>query len=397
MRKLLIAALLAALSVTAAHGQISGVGQLSCSGATVTGTAATSGTSNNTVLASLASSPAYGVLVQLDQTSTITGGVITFQLSYDGGANYITVPIAQVLNPSTGAQLTNPYTLVASTNQAFLIILAGASNFQVKLTTVIAGSATVTPYLTAICTQPTLGPLTLDTSGNLLVNIKAQTLGKLLVTPDSVALPANQSVNVSQINGVTPLMGNGVTGTGSQRVTIASDNTAFPVNATLSAETTKVIGTVRSVGSVGGVFDAATGAAVPANGLYLGGNGSGNLTGIVVCDNSTAVNMVTATTTQIIAISGTAGRTYICSIDLVAAGADNVALVSGSGTNCASNLAGLAGGTTAATGWNFAANGGLTKGGGLGMIYKTVTTNNEVCLVTSAAVQLSGSITWTQF
>lgn len=68
---------------------------------------------------------------------------------------------------------------------------------------------------------------------------------KLLVTPDSVALPSNQSVNESQINGVAPLMGNGVTGTGSQRVTIASDNTAFAVNSTLSAETTKVIGTVN--------------------------------------------------------------------------------------------------------------------------------------------------------
>lgn len=60
-----------------------------------------------------------------------------------------------------------------------------------------------------------------------------------------VTLAANQSTNVAQIAGVTPLMGNGVTGTGSQRVTIASDNTAFPVNATLSAETTKVIGTVN--------------------------------------------------------------------------------------------------------------------------------------------------------
>jgi hypothetical protein len=57
---------------------------------------------------------------------------------------------------------------------------------------------------------------------------------KLLVTPDSVALPSNQSVNVSQINGVTPLMGNGVTGTGSARVTIASDNSAFTVNAAQS-------------------------------------------------------------------------------------------------------------------------------------------------------------------
>ena len=49
-------------------------------------------------------------------------------------------------------------------------------------------------------------------------------------TTNLVALAANQSVNVAQINGVTPLMGNGATGTGSQRVTIASDNTAFTVN-----------------------------------------------------------------------------------------------------------------------------------------------------------------------
>lgn len=42
--------------------------------------------------------------------------------------------------------------------------------------------------------------------------------------------PDNEPFNVAQINGITPLMGNGVTGTGSQRVTIASDNTAFSVN-----------------------------------------------------------------------------------------------------------------------------------------------------------------------
>jgi len=42
--------------------------------------------------------------------------------------------------------------------------------------------------------------------------------------------PDNEPFNVAQINGVTPLMGNGITGTGSQRVTIASDNTAFTVN-----------------------------------------------------------------------------------------------------------------------------------------------------------------------
>jgi hypothetical protein len=41
------------------------------------------------------------------------------------------------------------------------------------------------------------------------------------------ALTANQSVNNAQINGVAPLMGNGVSGTGAQRVTIASDSTGI--------------------------------------------------------------------------------------------------------------------------------------------------------------------------
>lgn len=40
-----------------------------------------------------------------------------------------------------------------------------------------------------------------------------------------VSISGNQAVNVAQINGVTTTMGNGVSGTGVQRVTIASDST----------------------------------------------------------------------------------------------------------------------------------------------------------------------------
>lgn len=75
---------------------------------------------------------------------------------------------------------------------------------------------------------------TIDTnSGNksagttrvVLATDQPQLTNKLLVTPD-----ANSSVNVGQIGGNSTLTGNGVTGTGSQRVTISSDNTAFNVN-----------------------------------------------------------------------------------------------------------------------------------------------------------------------
>ena len=70
----------------------------------------------------------------------------------------------------------------------------------------------------------------------VLATDQPQLTNKLLVTPDSVALPANQSVNVAQINGVATTMGNGASGTGVQRVTLANDSTG--VLATVSTVTT---------------------------------------------------------------------------------------------------------------------------------------------------------------
>ncbi len=55
--------------------------------------------------------------------------------------------------------------------------------------------------------------------------------------------------------------------------------TPFLTTTTLNAETTKVIGTVRNLGNAGAIFDGATGAAVPANVVYMGINSGGNLAG----------------------------------------------------------------------------------------------------------------------
>ena len=49
-----------------------------------------------------------------------------------------------------------------------------------------------------------------------------------------------------------------------------ANGTALSVTATLAAATTNVIGTVRVIGNAGAVFDAATGAAVPANAVQMG-------------------------------------------------------------------------------------------------------------------------------
>lgn len=77
------------------------------------------------------------------------------------------------------------------------------------------------------------------------------------------ALVSNQTVNAALINGVAPLMGNGVTGTGSQRVTVASDNTPFGVvtapsaaaaNALSSAATTALTASLIVKASAGRLY-----------------------------------------------------------------------------------------------------------------------------------------------
>jgi hypothetical protein len=99
----------------------------------------------------------------------------------------------------------------------------------------------------------------------------------------TVSITANSAVNVAQVNGVTTLMGNGVTGTGSQRVTVASDNTPFPVKTDqtthgttdlVAADITKVAGTAIVTGGVAGSQSiggtVATNVAITANPVNLG-------------------------------------------------------------------------------------------------------------------------------
>lgn len=97
-------------------------------------------------------------------------------------------------------------------------------------------------------------------------------------------------------------------------------------------------------------------------------------------------------------ITGTsAKKIYFCSFSIVVGAANNVAIVEGTGTVCATGIAkfpGLSGGTTAATGWNLAANGGLTYGSGEAAIAGETTNADNVCILVSAAVQTSGGYSY---
>lgn len=167
--------------------------------------------------------------------------------------------------------------------------------------------------LWASATIDTALPAGSNVIGHVINDAGSALIGKVGIdqttpgTTNLVALAANQSVNNAQINGVTPLMGNGGTGTGSQRVTIASDNTAFSVNATLSAETTKVIGTVNqgtspwvdNITQLGGVSIA----------LNSGAAGTGTLR--VVQANESAISIGTSTGKAIIGQAGSLVSTAV--------------------------------------------------------------------------------------
>ncbi len=100
-------------------------------------------------------------------------------------------------------------------------------------------------------------------------------------------------------------------------------------------------------------------------------------------------------------VTGTsAKKTYICSYHVVTATAQNIALVEGTGTVCATNIYGLSGGTTAATGWNFTANSGIARGdGNATVVYGSADANAtaaNVCLLLSGSGQTSGTIAYVQ-
>lgn len=114
---------------------------------------------------------------------------------------------------------------------------------QVALRTTLSGDLAITLDGESVTVSDGGGSVTTDTAqlpGTLGQKSMANALAVSLASDQSSipvaatlqtgsnvigALSANQSVNMAQINGVAPSMGNGASGTGVQRVTIANDST----------------------------------------------------------------------------------------------------------------------------------------------------------------------------
>lgn len=103
---------------------------------------------------------------------------------------------------------------------------------------------------------------------------------------------------------------------------------------------------------------------------------------------SAAINISTAVTTKL--ITGITSRwVYITSFNVIAGGTGNIQLVYGTGSLCATGQVALTGA------YNLTAQAGLVLGSGIAPVL-VVPTGNDVCAITSAAVQMSGSIAYAQ-
>lgn len=133
----------------------------------------------------------------------------------------------------------------------------------------------------------------------------------------------------------------------------------------------------------------ATGAAVPANVTAMGARAGANSVNVAQGSATVAVNISTATTTQIVALSGST-QIYVTGIAIVAGGTGNVTIVYGTGSACGT-------GTTSISGaMPLVANSGFALGSGLGPVI-VLPAGQALCITTSAAVQMSGFVTYTQF
>ena len=132
--------------------------------------------------------------------------------------------------------------------------------------------------------------------------------------------------------------------------------------------------------------DGSGGTETCATGGGGGGGSSGGSTPQTTL--SAAINLSSATTTQLIAGSGS-NLTYITQLNIVAGATGALTLEYGTGSSCTSPTS-----LTGAYPWT--AQAGISMGSGLGAIFVPIPAGDSVCAVTTGSVSMQGSIGYTQ-
>jgi hypothetical protein len=324
-------------------------------------------------------------------TTQVTGtytGALSLQGTVDG-TNWITLSGLPFVNVNTGAASA---TITSATAGIFQSQVLGFTKARITGLAAMTGTAVIT-LRTALNAGSVNVNAALPTGTNTIgaVNIAAaQTLATVTtvstvtsltaiatsVTPGTSAAHLGKAVD-SAVGG---------TDTGVAALVERKDTPATLTPAV--ADYTRML--VDAFGRTWVSGTGLTGSAVPVNASYMAGIGSANLTGIVNCDSQAFLNMTTATTTELVAL--TASQTIrICHIRLIANGTTTVTIKRGTGTNCGTGTAAID------ADYNLTAQTGFSAGTGIGEVLNGGASANAVCVTNSAAVNLGVFVRYTKY
>lgn len=167
-----------------------------------------------------------------------------------------------------------------------------------------------------------------------------------------------------------------------------------------SASTLRTV-TAADQPAIAAAGQGATGSAVPAGAVYMAGNGTGNLTGQIMCDSTVIKNAFsTSGSTQIVAAPGSGKNTYICGFTVNGASTtlNTVKLVYGtkSSTDCDTSANDLSVAVPIEAPSSIAP-AGQNVSPPSNVVWKTGAANNQVCVNLSAAQAVNLQVWYTSF
>ncbi|MBV9448564.1 MAG: hypothetical protein JO345_21980 [Streptosporangiaceae bacterium] len=307
------------------------------------------------------------------------------------GSGAVQVDGSAVTQPVSAASLPLPSGAATSAKQPALGTAGTASSDVISVQGIsgmtavkVDGSAVTQPVSAASLPLPSGAALDSSVNG-LLVGQASTTSGQsgpLVQTATTTSAPSYTTAKTNPLSTDT---------SGLLRVSIKdtpANTNNLNVNLAASAATVTVSGTVTTSPPSNASTNVAQwgGTAVAADPCFVN------------TKSFALINVASTTAAKLIA--NTSGKkTYICSLNLVVTGtATNIEFIEGTKTTneCDTSTAAIIGGTSTGAGWNFAANGGVAIGAGIGTVMGTGSASHDVCMILSAANQVSGSIAYVQ-
>jgi hypothetical protein len=276
------------------------------------------------------------------------------------GTGTFTVQAAATLNAETTKVIGTVRNLG---NAGAITDFAGQNASSPANAWLIGGQFNTTP---TTITSGNASPFQLDNAGNLLVNVKAGGGSGGTSSSFSATFPSTGTAEGAEYLSSPPTLTTGqmvalqVTSAGSLHTTV--DNANANGQTTASASSPTVLASDQKVADPC-MFQAKTKVAFST----------------------------TSGSTQLVALSGST-KIYVCAVHFISTSADSISFTEGTGTACATGATAVSGSTTAASGMDFPANGGMTEGGGVGTVMNTSVAGDELCLLQSGTTKIAGNL-----